>query len=221
MNGHYPFELPPLPYASSALEPYLDAETMQLHHDKHFGAYVENLNRALEKLPAYHSWTLGRLIRENGRLPFQVQTAVWNNAGGVYNHALYFRILGKPGGPPAPGRLSKAIETAYGSAEKFEERFRQCALAQFGSGYAWLVSDCRGRLKIVQTLNQDTPLPRGFRPVLLADLWEHAYYLRYRNRRAEYLDAFFHVLNAAEAERNYLSCIGRPAGNGSTKTRGG
>lgn len=219
MDGHYPFELPPLSYSYHALEPYIDSETMRLHHDKHFGAYVENLNRALEKLPAYHHWPLTRLIRENGGLPFQLQTAVWNNAGGVYNHDLYFRILGKPGEKSAPGPLSKAIETAYGSFENFEEHLKQSALSQFGSGYAWLVSDRRGRLKIVTTLNQGTPLPRGFHPILLVDVWEHAYYLRYRNRRAEYLDAFFHVLNYTEAENNYLACITRPSGNKTTKTR--
>lgn len=213
MNRHYPFELPPLPYSYSALEPYIDAETLRFHHDKHFKTYVDNLNGILQKLPAYQSWPLERLIRENCRLPFQVQTAVWNNAGGVYNHALYFEILGRPGEKAEPGRLSQAIEATYGSPEKFEEKFRQCALGQFGSGYAWLVSDFRGRLKIMNTLNQDTPLPHGFCPVLLADVWEHAYYLRYQNRRAEYLDAFFHILNLAEAEKKYLSCIARPGGN--------
>ena len=212
MNSHYPFELPPLPYSYNALEPYIDSATLNFHHDKHFKAYVDNLNRALENLPAYQNWTLGRLIRENCRLPFQLQTAVWNNAGGVYNHELYFRVLGRPGGKAEPGRLSRAIEATYGSFEAFEERFKQCALSQFGSGYAWLVSDCRGRLKILNTMNQDTPLPRGFCPVLLADVWEHAYYLQYQNRRAEYLDAFFRVLNLAEAEQNYLSCLTRPGG---------
>ena len=217
MNSHYPFELPPLPYSYHALEPYIDSETLKFHHDGHFKAYVDNLNGILEKLPAYQSWPLERLIRENCRLPFRLQTAVWNNAGGVYNHALYFRILGRPDEKAAPGRLVKAIEATYGSLEKFGEKFRQCALSQFGSGYAWLVSDFRGRLKILNSMNQDTPLPRGFRPVLLADVWEHAYYLQYQNRRSEYLDAFFHILNFAEAERNYLSCVARPTGNGTQK----
>lgn len=209
MSSHYPFELPPLPYSYSALEPYISAETLKFHHDKHFRAYVDNLNHALEKLPAYHNWPLERLIFDNRRLPLQAQTAVWNNAGGVYNHALYFAAMERAGEKKAGGRLEAAIADTYGSMEKFLERFKQCALNQFGSGYAWLVSDMRGRLKILRTLNQDTPLPRGFRPVLLVDVWEHAYYLQYQNRRDEYLDAFFRVLSLEAAEQNYLRATGR------------
>ena len=209
MNQHYPFELPPLPYSYNALEPYLDSQTLAFHHDKHFKAYVDSLNQALEKLPAYQNWSLERLIRENFRLPFQMQTAVWNNAGGVYNHNLYFQLMEHPCDQQPQGKLIRAVESTYGSIENFQEQFKKCALSQFGSGYAWLVSDCRGRLKIVKTLNQDTPLPRGFGPVLLVDVWEHAYYLQYQNRRGEYLDAFMHLINWEEAERNYLRCFGR------------
>ena len=211
MNGHYPFELPPLPYSYHALEPYLNAETLQFHHDKHFKAYIDHLNQALEKLPAYQSWPLERLIRENCRLPFQMQTAVWNNAGGVYNHDLYFRIMKNPEGNQPEGKLAGAIRSAFGSVEKFQERLKQCALNLFGSGYAWLAADCCGRLKVINSMNQDTPLPRGFCPVLAVDVWEHAYYLQYQNRRGEYLDAFLHLINWAQAEKNYLCCFHRQA----------
>jgi superoxide dismutase, Fe-Mn family len=209
MNSHYPFELPPLPYSYNALEPYLDSQTLTFHHDKHFKAYVNNLNQLIEKLPAYKNWSLERLIRENYRLPFQMQAAVWNNAGGVYNHTLYFNLMKHPVGQQPEGKLIHAVISAYGSMENFQEKFKKCALSQFGSGYAWLVSDCRGRLKIINTLNQDTPLPRGFCPVLLVDVWEHAYYLQYQNRRGEYLDAFMHLINWEEAEKNYLRCFER------------
>ncbi|QNK41669.1 superoxide dismutase [Caproicibacter fermentans] len=210
MNSHYPFELPPLPYSYNALEPYLDPETLKFHHDKHFKAYVDNLNQALEKLPAYQNWTLERLIRENYRLPFQVQTAVWNNAGGVYNHNLYFNLMEHPGNQEPEGKLHSAILSAFGSMDKFYQKLKTCAQSQFGSGYGWLVADCRGRLKVLNTLNQDTPLPRGFCPVLLVDVWEHAYYLQYQNRRGEYLDAFMRLINWAAAEENYLGCFARP-----------
>jgi len=210
MNNHYPFELPPLPYPYNALEPYLDSQTLKFHHDKHFKAYVDHLNQALEKLPAYQSWRLERLIGENFRLPFQMQTTIWNNAGGVYNHNLYFNLMERPTGKQPGGKLIDAIAASYGTMEKFQDQFKKCALAQFGSGYAWLVADCHGRLKILNTLNQDTPLPRGFCPVLLVDVWEHAYYLQYQNRRDEYLDAFLHLVNWEAAEENYLRCFERP-----------
>lgn len=206
MNSHYPFELVPLPYPYNALEPYISSQTMTLHHDKHLKTYVDNLNKALEKYPAYHNWPLRRLIRENCRLPFQIQAAVWNNAGGVYNHNLFFSILGMPE-KKEQGKLENALAAAYGSIENFKEKFKACALSQFGSGYAWLVSDCRGKLKILSTLNQDTPLPYCYCPILLVDVWEHSYYLQYQNRRGEYLDRFFHVLNWDAVEQNYLNCI--------------
>lgn len=209
MNSHYPFELPPLPYSYTALEPYLDSETLKFHHDKHFKGYVDNLNQVLEKLPAYQNWPLERLIRENYRLPFQVQTAVWNYAGGVYNHNLYFNGMEHPGGKIPEGKLYQAILKIFGSLEKFQEQLKKYGLNQFGSGYAWLVSDSRGRLKVLNTLNQDTPLPRGFCPVLLVDVWEHACYLQYQNRRGEYLDAFMRLINWSKAEENYVRCFSR------------
>lgn len=203
MNDHYPFELVPLPYPYNALEPYIDAQTMTLHHDRHLKTYVDNLNSTLEKYPAYHNWSLQRLIRENGRLPYQIQTPVRNNAGGVYNHNLYFSIL-NPGGTTSAGQLETAVTGAFGSMEAFYAKLKETALGVFGSGYAWLVVNGAGRLRIVSTPNQDTPLPYNFFPVLDLDVWEHAYYLKYQNRRADYIDGFFHVLNLAEAEQNYL-----------------
>lgn len=205
MNEHYPFELVPLPYHYNALEPYIDAQTVTVHHDGHLKAYVDNLNRTLEKYPALHNWSLRRLILENCRLPYQIQTPVRNNAGGVYNHELYFSIL-NPGGSGASGRLEKAIEAAFGSMEAFYAKLKETALGVFGSGYAWLVVNGMGRLRIVSTSNQDTPLPYNFCPVLNLDVWEHAYYLKYQNRRADYIDGYLHVLNLTEAERNYLRC---------------
>lgn len=209
MNCHYPFELPPLPYAYDALEPHLSAEVLTFHHDRHFAAYVNSLNQALANYPAYHSWPLERLIVENCRLPFQIQTAVWNNAGGVYNHTLYFSSMG-PAGKSAPGGcLEAAILSVFGSVDRFFARMKECALSQFGSGYAWLVTGGRGCLKIINTANQDTPFPYRLRPILNLDVWEHAYYLQYQNRKGDYIDNFFQILNWDSLEQNYLASLPR------------
>lgn len=209
MNSRYPFELPPLPYDVNALEPYLSAQIVKLHYEAHFKSYVEHLNQTLERYPAYQNWSLERLIRENCRLPFQIQTAVWHNAGGVYNHSMYFSILSSPSiSYQIQGTaLYNAILTSYGSMEVFRSRLRECAMAQFGSGWGWLVSDHFGRLKIINTPNQDTPLACGLCPVIPIDVWEHAYYLQYQNRRDEYIDSLFHIINFDAAEQNYQLCI--------------
>ena len=211
MNHHYPFELPALPYGYDALEPYLCTRILQLHHDKHFKSYVDGLNRALEDYPAYHNWTLERLIRENCRLPFQIQAAVWQNAGGVFNHTMYFEIMKPPVAnlpvSAAGSRLYEAVISAFGSTEAFFSKLKECSLSQFGSGWGWLVSDRHGRLRIINMPNQDTPLSCDLCPVIPLDVWEHAYYLQYENRRADYIDAFFHILNFDAAERNYLACF--------------
>lgn len=211
MNEHYPFELIPLPYPYDALEPYIDAQTMTLHHDRHLKTYVDNLNSTLEKYPAYHNWPLQRLIRENFRLPYQIQIPVKNNAGGVYNHDLYFRIL-NPEETGSSVRLENAVTSTFGSMDIFRTKLKEAALGVFGSGYAWLAVNTAGRLRILSTPNQDTPLPYNFRPVLNLDVWEHAYYLKYQNKRADYIDGFFHVLNLAEAEKNYLNGRTAPCG---------
>lgn len=209
MNNRYPFELPPLPYAVNALEPYLSAQIVELHYEKHFRTYVEHLNRTLEHYPAYQNWPLERLIRENCRLPFQIQTAVWHNAGGVYNHSMYFSVLSSPAESHRfeGTALYNAILTYYGSMEVFRSRLTECAAAQFGSGWGWLVSDHFGRLKIINTPNQDTPIACGLCPIIPLDVWEHAYYLQYQNRRGEYIDNFFRILNFEAAEQNYQNCI--------------
>jgi Fe-Mn family superoxide dismutase len=210
MNNHYPFEPPPLRYSYHALEPYINAQTVTLHYEKHFKSYVDNLNRALEHYPAYQAWPLERLIRQNCRLPFQIQTSVWHNAGGVFNHGMYFNILGKPvsdnNAAWESGSFLHAAAASYGSGKAFFNRLKECAMAQFGSGWAWVVSDRRGKIRIMNTPNQDTPITCGFCPVIALDVWEHAYYLQYQNRREEYVDAFFHVLDPHAVEQNYLAC---------------
>lgn len=207
MNCHYPFELPPLPYVYNALEPHISAQTLTFHHDKHFAAYVDNLNKALADYPAYHSWSLERLIVENCRLPFQIQTTVWNNAGGVYNHFLYFDGMGPEGSSAPSGRLEAALISVFGSVDKFLAKMKECALSQFGSGYAWLVTGGRGCLKIITTANQDTPFSYRLRPIMNLDVWEHAYYLQYQNRRGDYIDNFFQVIDWNKLEQNYLDSL--------------
>ena len=199
MNGHYPFELIPLPYEYQALEPYIDMQTMEIHHNKHLKAYVDNLNSALKDYPQYHCWSLEKLILNSNCLPCTICTAVKNNAGGVYNHNFYFNIMGNKNNEPT-GKMSKAITNSFGTQEKFKEAFKQAALTRFGSGWAWLAVDLNGKLKIVSTANQDTLLQKCLSPILLIDVWEHAYYLKYQNRRAEYVDNWFHVIDWEKVE---------------------
>ena len=186
----YPFSVPDLPYAYDALEPYIDADTMHFHHDKHLKAYVDNLNKALEANPAYQSWTLERLLADLDQLPEGMRTAVRNNGGGVYNHDLYFELM-----TPEAQEMPAAVADAFGGAEEFKKQMKAAALGQFGSGFAWLVADGAGALKIIALPNQDNPLSQGLRPLLALDVWEHAYYLKYQNLRASYIDNWFHVVN--------------------------
>lgn len=186
----YPFELPALPYSYDALEPYIDKETMHFHHDKHFKTYVDNLNKALEPYPQYHTWTLEELLQRLSELPEGLQNAVRNNGGGVYNHDLYFDTMGS-GGQDIPA----AITDAFGGTEQFLKEMKAAALGQFGSGFAWLVSDASGSLRIVALPNQDNPLSQGLYPVFPLDVWEHAYYLKYKNLRADYIDNWFRTVN--------------------------
>ena len=199
-NKTYPFELPELPYAYDALEPYIDKETMHFHHDKHLKTYVDNLNKALEGHPEYHSWTLERLLSDLDQLPEGMRTAVRNNAGGVYNHDLYFDLMS-----PGDKELPSAIADAFGSGEEFKKQMKAAALGQFGSGFAWLVADGSGKLKVIALPNQDNPLSQGLRPILGLDVWEHAYYLKYQNLRGDYIDNWFHVIDwKTLAERNKI-----------------
>ena len=195
------FTLPPLPYAFDALEPSIDAQTMQIHHDKHHQAYVNNLNAALEKAPELQGKSLDDLMRGINSVPESVRTAVRNNGGGHWNHSLFWQIMGpKSGGSPS-GPLADAINSAFGSLDKFKEQFAAAAGSRFGSGWAWLVND-GGKLSITSTPNQDNPLMEGKSAILGVDVWEHAYYLKYQNRRPDYVKAWWDVVNwNAVAER--------------------
>ncbi len=187
-------ELPPLPYAYDALEPYIDAETMRLHHDKHHAAYIAGLAKAVEQVPKLAEQTLEELLTSLAKVPEAVRTAVRNHGGGHYNHSLFWQCLA-PNAPAAPeGELAKAMARDFGSFESFKETFSKQAMGVFGSGWVWLVVE-GGKLQVATTANQDTPLSLGKKPLLGLDLWEHAYYLKYQWRRAEYVAAFWHVVN--------------------------
>ena len=187
------FQLPSLPYEFNALEPSIDEQTMRIHHGKHHAGYVAKLNGALEG-SEYAEWPIERLLRELDNLPADMQGAVRNNGGGHHNHSLFWKIL-KPNGGGAPsGALASAIQSAFGGQEQFSERFTHAALTRFGSGWAWLVKS-GATLEIMSTPNQDSPLTVGKTPILGLDVWEHAYYLKYQNRRPEYVDNFFKVIN--------------------------
>jgi len=191
-----PFTLPPLPYAYDALEPYIDTQTMQIHHDKHHQAYVNNLNKALAGDPVLSKLSIDELMVKLDTLPAPIRTAVRNQGGGHYNHSLFWQTLapasqsGKPG-----GELAVALTKTFGSQEKFEDGLKTAAVGVFGSGWAWLTTDKAGKLAIESTPNQDTPLSAGRYPVVGIDVWEHAYYLKYQNRRPEYVAAILHVIN--------------------------
>ncbi|MCL2610064.1 MAG: superoxide dismutase [Defluviitaleaceae bacterium] len=203
-GNHYPFQLLPLPYPANSLEPYIDTRTMKIHHDKHVQAYVDNLNAALKDYPELHNWSLERLLFNLSRLPRKIQTAVRNNGGGVFNHNLFFSILTKDGKPlETDSPLSMAIEKTFGSLENLEAELKAAGLAQFGSGWSWLVSDNKGVLSVARTANQDTLIEQNLTPIINLDVWEHAYYLLYQNRRPEYIDNLFKVINWEMAEANY------------------
>ena len=189
------FTLPPLPYALNALEPHIDEQTMGIHHGKHHQAYVNNLNAALEGKPDLEKKGLDGLIAGLGDVPEAIRTAVRNNGGGHHNHTLFWEIM-TPGGPKEPrGELAKAIEATFGGFAPFKEQFQKAAIGRFGSGWAWLVRDRGGKLAIESTANQDSPVMDGKHPVLGCDVWEHAYYLKYQNRRPDYVTAWWNVVN--------------------------
>jgi Fe-Mn family superoxide dismutase len=188
------FELPKLPYAVDALEPYIDAQTMTIHHDKHHAAYVTNLNAAIEKHPELGTKTLDALLKDLNSVPEDVRIAVRNHGGGTWNHTMFWEVMGpKKGGMPK-GDLAKAIDSSLGSFDKFKAEFEKTANGRFGSGWAWLVKKGSG-LAVVSTANQDNPLSDGFSPILGVDVWEHAYYLKYQNRRAEYVTNWWNVVD--------------------------
>jgi Fe-Mn family superoxide dismutase len=194
--------LQPLPYAHDALEPFVDSLTMQIHHGKHHATYVNNLNATLEPYPALQVKTVDDLLRSLSSVPEAIRTAVRNNGGGVANHNFFWSIMApKAGGEPS-GPLADAIKVAFGSFDAFKGEFKKAALGRFGSGWAWLINT-GGKLSIESTANQDSPLSEGKNPILLIDVWEHAYYLKYQNRRADFVDAWWNVVNWAEVARRY------------------
>jgi Fe-Mn family superoxide dismutase len=200
-----PFTLPPLPYASDALEPHIDKTTMEIHHGKHHAAYVTNLNKALESAPDLAGKTIEELLANNCAIvPENIRTAVRNNGGGHINHSMFWNIMApKAGGPPV-GHVAQAITGTFGGFDQFKEKFNAAAVGRFGSGWAWLVGG-GGKVEIYSTANQDSPVMEGKHPIFGVDVWEHAYYLKYQNRRADYLGAWWNVVNWAAVEERFNS----------------
>jgi Fe-Mn family superoxide dismutase len=189
-----PFSVPDLPYAYDALEPHIDEATMRVHHDKHHQAYVDKANGALEGTE-WADRDVEAVLKNLSSLPADKQGPVRNNAGGHYNHSLFWQMMSPDGGGEPQGELASAIDQAFGSFDAFKEEFKNAGIARFGSGWAWLVKDSSGSLTVVSTPNQDAPISDGATALLGADVWEHAYYLKYQNKRPEYLDAFWNVVN--------------------------
>jgi Fe-Mn family superoxide dismutase len=201
-----PFSLPPLPYPYDALEPYIDKLTMEIHHTKHHAGYVNNLNKALESAPELANKSLEELLANNCAIvPEKIRTAVRNHGGGHINHSLFWEIMGPKAGGEPRGKLAEAINQTFGSFEKFKEQFTEAALGRFGSGWAWLVLTPDKKLEVYSTANQDSPLMEGKIPILGLDVWEHAYYLKYQNRRADYVQAWWNVVNWAAVEKRFTS----------------
>ena len=196
------FTLPPLPYPTNALEPHIDAQTMEIHHGKHHNAYVTNLNAALEKAPELADKSLDDLLRNLNSVPEAVRTAVRNNGGGHINHTMFWQIMGPGKGGTPTGAVADAIKSSFGGFDAFKEQFAKAATTRFGSGWAWLL-DAGGKLVIESTANQDSPLMEGKKPILGLDVWEHAYYLKYQNRRPEYINAWWNVVNWDEVNRRF------------------
>jgi len=199
------FSVPPLPYAFDALEPYIDKQTMEIHHDKHHAAYVTNLNKALESAPDLQNKTLEEMLANGcGIVPENIRTAVRNNAGGAINHAMFWKIMAPKAGGPPTGKVGEAIVSTFGSFDTFKEKFNTAGTTRFGSGWAWLIAK-GGKLEIISSANQDSPIMDGAFPVMGLDVWEHAYYLKYQNRRPEYIAAWWNTVNWAEVEARFHS----------------
>lgn len=199
-------QLPPLPYDYAALEPNIDAETMRLHHDKHHAAYVNNLNEALEEYPDLQSRSVEELLQDLDSVPEEIRAQVRNNGGGHFNHTMFWQIMSPEGGGDPTGSLAEEIRETFGSVEQFKEQFNQAGANRFGSGWVWLVRNREGQIQIVTTPNQNSPISEGSYPIIGNDVWEHAYYLQYQNRRAEYLSNWWNVVNWTEvSSRSELS----------------
>lgn len=197
------YELPALPYPKDALEPHIDAQTMEIHHGKHHQAYITNVNKAIAGKPDLENKSVEDLIRNLDAIPADIRGVVRNNGGGHANHSMFWKLMGPKAGGAPTGALADAINSTFGSFESFKEKFEAAGLSRFGSGWAWLIVNKQGALEIVSTANQDNPIMEGNKPVLGCDVWEHSYYLKYQNRRADYLKAWWNVVNWAEAAKNY------------------
>lgn len=196
------FTLPPLPYAYNALEPFIDEQTMMIHHDKHHQTYVDKLNAAVEKHPELFEKDVEAILSDLSKVPEDIRTAVQNHGGGHYNHSLFWSLM-------APGKkmsetVSKVLTASFGSVDAFKEQFNNEATNRFGSGWAWLVKDATGKLHVLSTANQDCPVSQGMKVVLCIDVWEHAYYLKYQNKRPDYIQAFWNVINWDEVEKRLM-----------------
>ncbi|MGD0609921.1 MAG: superoxide dismutase [Anaerolineales bacterium] len=196
------FQLSTLPYAYDALEPYIDSMTMQIHHDKHHAAYVSNLNAAIEKHAELGSKSLDALLSDLSAVPEDIRTAIRNHGGGTWNHDMFWKVMAPKAGGEPKGELAKSIESTFGSFANFKAEFEKAAMGRFGSGWAWLVKKGKG-LAVISTANQDNPMSEGMTPLLTLDVWEHAYYLKYQNRRAEYVSNWWNVVNWSEVASRY------------------
>ena len=203
----YVLHLPPLPYAFDALEPHIDARTMEIHHDKHHAAYINNLNNALKDHPELAAKPVNELIADLSAVPESIRPAVRNNGGGHSNHTFFWEIMGPGKGGAPVGTLAEAITKTFGSYEEFKAKFEEAGAKRFGSGFVWLIVNKEGQLEIISLPNQDSPYMDGNKPVIANDVWEHAYYLHYQNRRPDYLKAWWNVVNWNHAEQNYLSAL--------------
>ncbi|MEB3102265.1 superoxide dismutase [Ferviditalea candida] len=200
-------QLPPLPYPNNALEPYIDEQTMMIHHDRHHNAYVTNLNAALEGQPELQNKSIDDLIADLNSVPDNIRTAVRNNGGGHANHSLFWQIMKPNGGGEPAGKLAEAIKGELGGFEKFKEDFSKAAATRFGSGWAWLSVDKNKKLVVSSTPNQDNPIMEGLTPILGLDVWEHAYYLKYQNKRPDYISAWWSVINWEEVGKRYEAAV--------------
>ena len=198
------YELPPLPYSYDSLEPYIDKETMQIHHDKHHATYVQKLNGAIAKYPGWEGKPIEELLKDLDSVPEDIRLVVRNHGGGHSNHSLFWLSLKKDGGGEPQGELGEAITKGFASFGEFKKQFTEAATTVFGSGWAWLTKDKDGALAIMKTANQDSPISQGFTPLLGLDVWEHAYYLKYMNRRPEYIEAWWNIINWEEVNKRFL-----------------
>ena len=205
-ENYSPFELPPLPYAYDALEPYIDAETMRFHHDKHHAGYTKKLNQAVAYYPQLANRSLEQILSDIKLVPLDIYPTIRNNGGGYCNHSMYWESMSPDGGGEPTGAIAQALEKTFGSFENFKEQFNKAGSQQFGSGWAWLVLDGK-QLEVMGTANQDSPLMYGKQPILGNDVWEHAYYLKYRNRRGEYLKQWWNIVNWEEVNKRYKQAI--------------